>query len=74
MINTLTLKALKYVYKPRDQGFLGLAVDQEPIKFILPESMSYLGEVKKRGAVCGKRLTFLYTSPYEHDAYNVWGP
>ena len=27
----------------------------------------------KRGAVCGKRLTFLYTSPYEHVEYNVWG-
>ena len=30
--------------------------------------------IKLRGAVCGKRLTFLYTSPYEHVQYNVWGP
>ena len=28
----------------------------------------------KRGTVCGKRLTFLYTSPYEHVEYNVSGP
>ena len=28
----------------------------------------------KRGAVCGKRLTFLYTSPYEHVEYNISGP
>ena len=28
----------------------------------------------KRGAVCGKRFTFLYTSPYEHVQYNVPGP
>ena len=28
----------------------------------------------KRGAVCGKRLTFLYTSPYEHVEYDVSGP
>ena len=33
------------------------------IKFILPEFVSYLGE--RGGAVCGKWLTFLYTSPYE---------
>ena len=26
-----------------------------------------------RGTVCEKRLTFLYTSPYEHVEYNVWG-
>ena len=25
----------------------------------------------KRGAVCGKRLTCLHTSPYEHAEYNV---
>ena len=28
----------------------------------------------KRGTVCGKRLIFLYTSPYEHVEYNVSGP
>ena len=30
----------------------------------------------KRGAVpvCGKRLAFQYTSPFEHAQYNVWGP
>ena len=27
-----------------------------------------------QGAVCEKRLTFLYTSPYEHVQYNVSGP
>ena len=42
------------------------------IRFILPEFVSYLGEI--RGAVCEKRLTFLYTSPCEYVQYNVWGP
>ena len=28
-------------------------------------------EPNKLGAVCGKRLTFLYTNPYEHVKYNV---
>ena len=41
------------------------------IKFILPEFVSYLGEI---GAVCEKQLTFLYTSPCEYVQYNVWGP
>ena len=27
-----------------------------------------------RPAVCGKRFTFLYTSPYEHVQCNVSGP
>ena len=35
---------------------LGPTVGQEPIKL---------------SAVCGKRLTFLYTNPYEHVEYNV---
>ena len=30
--------------------------------------------MRKRGAVYGKRLTFLYNSPYEHVQYNVSGP
>ena len=29
---------------------------------------------EKKGAVAGKRSTFLYTSPYEHVKYKVWGP
>ena len=37
--------------------------------FMSPEFVSYLEE--KRGAVCVKRLTFLYTSPCEHVQYNV---
>ena len=48
------------------------AVDRYPNKFIVPDFVSYLGG--KRGAVCGKRLTFLYTSRYEHVQYNVWDP
>ena len=40
--------------------------------FFLPEFVSYLGG--KRGTVCGKRFTFLYTRPYEHVQYNVSGP
>ena len=44
-----------------------------PIKFILPEFASHLGEIK-RGAVSGKRFTFMYTSPYEHVQYKISGP
>ena len=51
-------------------GLLGPTYGGYPIKFILPEFVSYLGE---RG-VCGKRFTCLYTSPYEHVQYNVSGP
>ena len=54
--------------------FLELAVGRYPIKFILPEFVSYLGEQGVMCHVCGKRLTFLYTSPYEYVEYNVWGP
>ena len=32
--------------------------------------MSCLGE---KGAVCGKRLKFLWNGPYEQVKYNVWG-
>ena len=28
----------------------------------------------ERGAVCWKRFTFLYTSPYDYVQYNVSGP
>ena len=52
--------------------FIRTAYGRYPIKFILPEFVSYLGG--KRGAVCGERFTFLYTSPYEHVQYNVSGP
>ena len=38
------------------------------IKFIFLEFW------ENRGAVCEKRLTFLYTSPCEYVQYNVWGP
>ena len=46
--------------------------------FILPEFVSYSGEREGRGggggaALCRKRFTFLYTSPYEHMQYNVSG-
>ena len=34
-------------------------------KFILTFFVSYFNK-GKRGAICGKRLTFLYTNPYEH--------
>ena len=27
---------------------------------------------RKRGAVCGKRLTFLNSSPYEHVQYKIY--
>ena len=43
--------------------YVGSVVGQEPIEFILPEFVSYLAE--------RKRLTFLYTIPYEHVEYNV---
>ena len=43
--------------------FLMILAWASPFKFILPEFVSYLGE---RGAVCGKRLIFMYISPYEH--------
>ena len=36
------------------------------IKCILPEFVRV-----KSGAECGKQVTFLYTSPYEHVQYNV---
>ena len=36
----------------------------------LSEFVSGLFRVK-RGDVCGKRLTFMYTSTYEHVLYNV---
>ena len=49
--------------------FLGPAVGRYPIRFISPEFVSYLEE--KRGAMCVKRLPFLYTSPCEHVQYNV---
>ena len=45
------------------------AVGQEHINFMSPEFVSYTS--KKRGAVWGKRLIFLYTSPYEHVENNV---
>ena len=50
---------------------LGQARGRYTIRFILPEFVSDLG---KRGVVCGKRLTFLYTSRYEHFEYNISGP
>ena len=28
----------------------------------------------KRGALCGKQFTFVYTSPHEHVEYNASGP
>ena len=48
---------------------LGPVVGKKPIKF-LPEFVSYLGERR----VLKKRLTLLYTGPYEHVEYNVWCP
>ena len=41
--------------------------------FILGDSLSLVCVLfrGKRGAVCGKRLTFMYTSPCQHVEYNV---
>ena len=41
------------------------------IRFILSMCVLFRG---KTGAVCGKRLIFLYTSPHEHVEYNVSWP
>ena len=45
------------------------------INIYLSSSIDHIHKMgKKGGAVCRKRLTFLYTSPYEHVEYNVSGP
>ena len=42
------------------------------IAVIVPANMrDYVLFRGKSGVVCGKQLTFLYTSPYEHVQYNV---
>ena len=68
----IVLNILGYLFRNKQNSYaaliLGPAIGRYPIKFILPVCVLFRG---KRGAVCGKRLTFLYTSPFEHVKYNV---
>ena len=55
--------------------FLGPAVDQEPIRFILLKFCVLFSGKRGAVSVCGKRSTFLHTSPWTcRIGYNVWGP
>ena len=71
------VRAQIIVDKSRELDFMDVTKIYVPsmgllsIKCILPEVVSNLEIRGVLYAICGKRLTFLYTSPYE---YNVSGP